>query len=219
MTFINTGGLSIDFPQNSEQNITYFTATEDCTVHMCSMSYSEQYLETYSGHTGPIYKVRCNPFWHKDDCPIFLTCSYDWTVRVWNAKQQQCKLVCHQIETLKQQVNDINWSPCTSSVFASVSNDGRIEIWDLKRDNLQPVLTWFDKDASGAEVKIPKTAVRFSRNSPVVLAGTEQGKVGVYRAFGLEHVQVSERDQINRLLSAITKDEYDSSNKGKEGEE
>lgn len=81
------------------------------------------------------------------------------------------------------------------------------------------MLTWFDKDASGTEIKIPKTAVRFSRNSPVVLAGTEQGKVGVYRTFGLEHVQVSERDQINRLLSAITKDEYDSSNKGKEGDE
>jgi WD40 repeat protein len=95
MTFINTGGLSIDFPQNNESNITYFTATEDCTVHMCSMSYSEQYLETFSGHTGPIYKVRCNPFWHKDDCPIFLTCSYDWTVRVFSTKQQTPKLTCH----------------------------------------------------------------------------------------------------------------------------
>lgn len=95
MTFINTGGLSIDFPQNNESNITYFAATEDCTVHMCSMSYSEQYLETFSGHTGPIYKVRCNPFWHKDDLPIFLTCSYDWTVRVFSTKQQTPKLTCH----------------------------------------------------------------------------------------------------------------------------
>ena len=41
MTFINTGGLSIDFPANCDQTINYFAATEDCTVHMCSMSYSE----------------------------------------------------------------------------------------------------------------------------------------------------------------------------------
>lgn len=195
MTFINTGGLSIDFPQNSEQNIYYFTATEECTIHQCSMSYSEQYLDTYNGHTGPIYKIRCNPFFHREDCPIFLTCSYDWTVKVWNAKQNSGpKLTCHQIETLKEQVNDINWSPMTSSVFASVANDGRIEIWDLKRDVLAPVLTHFDKDAQGNELHIPKTAVRFSRNSPVVLAGSENGKVGVYRTHGLEHVQVSERD-------------------------
>jgi len=213
MTFINTGGLSIDFPQNSEQNITYFAATEDCTIHMCSMSYSEQYLETYSGHTGPIYRVRCNPFWHKDDCPIFLTCSYDWTVRVWSAKESQPKLTCHQIETLKQQVNDIYWSPNTSSVFASVANDGRIEIWDLKKDNLAPVKTYFDKDSDGKEINTAKTVVRFSRNSPVLLAGSENGKVGVYRTLGLEHVQVSERDQINRLLSAIAKDEFNASAK------
>jgi len=39
---------------------------------------------------------------------------------------------------LKEQVNDVVWSPNTSSVFASVANDGRIEIWDLFKDNLQP---------------------------------------------------------------------------------
>jgi len=41
MTFINTGGLSIDFPNSVESNVTYFVATEDCSIHQCSMSYSE----------------------------------------------------------------------------------------------------------------------------------------------------------------------------------
>ena len=31
MSFINTGGLSIDFPDDN-QGINYFTATEDCTI-------------------------------------------------------------------------------------------------------------------------------------------------------------------------------------------
>lgn len=137
---------------------------------------------------------------------------------MWNAKQKECKLVCHSIKTLSDQVNDITWSPTTSSVFASVANDGRIEIWDLHRDPLAPVLTHFDKDVSGNDVNTPKTVVRFSRNSPVVLSGNDCGKVNVYRTFGLEHVQVSERDQINRLLGAITKDEFESG-KGPEGEE
>jgi WD40 repeat protein len=57
---------------------------------------------------------------------------------VWNAKENTEKLICHQINNfnLKEQVNDIEWSPHTSSVFASVANDGRIEIWDLFKDNL-----------------------------------------------------------------------------------
>lgn len=40
MTFINTGGLSIDFPPK-DKGTTYFAATEDCTIHKCSVSYSE----------------------------------------------------------------------------------------------------------------------------------------------------------------------------------
>tara|TARA_B110000305_G_C18841309_1_gene360262 strand:- start:321 stop:485 length:165 start_codon:yes stop_codon:yes gene_type:complete len=54
--------------------------------------------------------------------------------------------VCHQIagEVLRDQVNDIEWSPSTSSVFASVTNDGRVEVWDLKLDNLGPIITYFD---------------------------------------------------------------------------
>lgn len=42
MTFINTGGLSIDFPiVPNEKGMNYFAATEDCTIHKCSVSYSE----------------------------------------------------------------------------------------------------------------------------------------------------------------------------------
>ena len=188
MTFINTGGLSIDFPSN-ENGMNYFAATEDCTIHRCSVSYSEQYLGTYYGHTGPIYRVRCNPFWDSQDCPIFITCSYDWTVRVWNAKDDNGeKLVCHQIFSLKEQVNDVVWSPHTSSVFASVANDGRIEVWDLFKDNLGPQLTYFDKNSDGEVMNIPKTVIRFSANAPVILTGNLKGSVDVYRVNGLEHV-------------------------------
>lgn len=150
MTFITTGGLSIDFPRN-ESGLQYFAATEDCSIHKCSTSYPDQYLENYYGHTGPIYRVRCNPFWHGQDCPIFLTCSYDWTVRVWSAKENNELVVCHQIANnpLRDQVNDIQWNPLTSSSFASVANDGRIEVWDLKVDPLSPIICYFDSGADG----------------------------------------------------------------------
>jgi dynein intermediate chain 4, axonemal len=61
MTFINTGGLSLNFPVTEKDN--YFASTEDGTIHRCSVSYSEQYLDTYYGHSGPVYRVRCSPFW------------------------------------------------------------------------------------------------------------------------------------------------------------
>ena len=90
MTFIETGGMAIDFPQ-AEKGINYFCATEDCSVHKCSISYPDQYMASYYGHMGPVYRVRCNPFWDPNDNAIFLTCSYDWTVKVWNANAQPPK--------------------------------------------------------------------------------------------------------------------------------
>lgn len=94
VTFITTGGMAIDFPV-SEKGQTYYAATEDCSVHKCSISYPDQYLTSYYGHTGPVYRLRCNPFWDATTNPIYLTCSYDWTVRVWNALENQKEvLIC-----------------------------------------------------------------------------------------------------------------------------
>ena len=207
MTFINTGGLSIDFP--AEQSANYFASTEDGTVNRCSVSYSERSLDTYTGHTGPVYKVRCSPFW-ANDCQIFLTCSYDWTVRVWNHKEpigKQEKLVCRE-QHLQEQVNDVAWSPSTSSVFALVSDDGRVEIWDLYKNNLEPKLTYFDKINKKTRSNTAKTCVRWSRQSPVLVTGNVEGVVHVYRTNGLEHVQVSHGDQVQRLLDSIKKDDF-----------
>jgi len=113
---------------------------------------------------------------------------------VWDSKKNYELLVCHQIsdQALKSQVNDIQWSPNTSSCFASVANDGRIEIWDLFIDNLGPVVTYFDKNEDGTNNNTPKTIVRFSSTSPVILTGNLNGEVDVYRTRGLEHVQVSD---------------------------
>ena len=137
---------------------------------------------------------------------------------MWNAKENTEKLECHQIskeEGLKAQVNDIEWSPNTSSSFASVANDGRIEIWDLYIDNLGPIVTHFDTNDAGERIKVPKTIVRFSASSPVLLTGNRNGEVDVYRCKGLEHVQVSDQDQQNRLLAAIKKDDFAEENKEK----
>jgi WD40 repeat protein len=76
-------GLCFDFPHGDNQN--YLAGTEDGIIHRCSCSYNEQYLDSYFGHTGPVYKIRASPF----SSDVFLSCSADWTVRVWN--QQEAK--------------------------------------------------------------------------------------------------------------------------------
>ena len=55
----------------------YLAGTEEGLIHKCSCSYNEQFLDTYTGHTGPLYKVKWSPF-----APdVFLSCSADWSIR------------------------------------------------------------------------------------------------------------------------------------------
>lgn len=55
------------------------TGTEDGWIHQCSSSYSSQYLASYAGHLGPVYRLAWSPF--KPD--LFISASADWTVRLW----------------------------------------------------------------------------------------------------------------------------------------
>jgi hypothetical protein len=72
-------------------------------------------------------------------------------------------------------------------VFASVANDGRVEIWDLAKDSISPQVCHFDKDAETGKLHTPKTIVKFSRTLPVIFTGDTQGRVHAYRTYGLDH--------------------------------
>ena len=49
-SFRQAAGFSFDFIKG-EPSI-YLVCTEEGTLHRCSRSYSEQYLESYAGHSG-----------------------------------------------------------------------------------------------------------------------------------------------------------------------
>lgn len=51
-----SAGMCFDFHPSDPS--TYITGTEDGSLYKCSISYNEQYLETYAPHEGPVYKVQ-----------------------------------------------------------------------------------------------------------------------------------------------------------------
>ena len=132
--FNYTGGFSFDFPVDDRTH--YYAATEDNAIHKCSVTYNEMPIESYTGHTGPVYKIRCNPFISN----VLLTCSYDWTVKLWRETKDGMKTLTFSQPDLSTQVNDIEWSHNTSTAFGMVAEDGRLEIWDIYKDTLKPKL-------------------------------------------------------------------------------
>jgi dynein intermediate chain len=69
---------------------------------------------------------------------LFLTCSYDWTVRLWSSRATHPLFT---FEGAKDYVYDVQWSPVHPAMFASCDGTGRVDIWDLSADTEVPVHT------------------------------------------------------------------------------
>ena len=51
--------------------------------------------------------------------------------------------------SIHSQVNDVVWAPTDATVFASVTGDGRVEIWDLAQSTLRPIVCYHAKVDGG----------------------------------------------------------------------
>lgn len=147
-------GRSLAFANQDDPSV-YYVGTHDGVIHKCSLSYNEQYLHTYIGHTGPVYQVHVSPFCRD----VFLSCSGDWSLKVWHQSEATGKamLTLHSVD-LTSAVLDAAWSPMDAGLVAAVAEDGRIELWDLFQSTLDPIVGFFPKKDRTTRVKVDRTA-------------------------------------------------------------
>lgn len=177
-----SGGMCIDFDPH-DSNL-YIVGTEDGTIYKCSTSYNEQYLQTFQGHTGPVYRLRWNPF----DRDSFISCSADWTIRIWNTSRRGesssggeiLKIEPYQNKEEKRScvITDVQWSPYLQNVFASTSITGDIELWDINHNSMKPRY-------SKSNPNVQYNCLQFATNSPAILVGDNQGNIEVLKPIGL----------------------------------
>ena len=125
-------GLCFDFlPEDSTR---YVTATEEGSVHLANVSHNEQYLDTYESHNGPVYRTCFSRAWPD----VFLTCSADWTMALYHVRNKAPLLKFHTTGA-DYAINDLAWCPGNSTVFAAITEDGKIQLWDLTVSCIDPV--------------------------------------------------------------------------------
>ncbi|CAF2126479.1 unnamed protein product [Rotaria magnacalcarata] len=164
------GGLCFDVHLNDKT--IYLCGTDEGSIHRCSTIYNEKYLESYIGHTGPVYKVHWSPFAEN----IFLSASADWTVRLWMIGcDQSCMIVSSSNSKI---FFDAIWSPKSSTMFCCVS-ENTIEIWDLSKSTLDPICI-----ATSANQRT-LTSIAYATDSDCVLVGTSDGAVWIYHLANL----------------------------------
>jgi len=131
----SASGFCFDFLPNDISSQIYIVGTEDGSLHKCSTSYSEQYLDTFTGHYGPIYRSKFSLKWPQ----IFLTCSADWSIKLYHI-QSRAPLISMKTTGEDYSITDISWCPGNSTIFAAVTANGKLEIWDLSISSIDPIV-------------------------------------------------------------------------------
>ncbi|RNF12464.1 dynein intermediate-chain-like protein [Trypanosoma rangeli] len=141
----------------------FIVGTQEGSVMLCSKGYHGQCLVRYEGHTMPVYTCRWNPF-HSE---IFLTCAADWAVKLWLKSSTKPLLIFDAGDS----VGDIAWAPYSSTVFAAVTSNGKVLVFDLNKNKREPL-------CSQTVVKNAKlTHIAFHKDEPVVIVGDSRGSV------------------------------------------
>eukprot|EP01006_Ploeotia_vitrea_P040276 TRINITY_DN66418_c11_g1_i5.p1 TRINITY_DN66418_c11_g1~~TRINITY_DN66418_c11_g1_i5.p1 ORF type:complete len:683 (+),score=390.47 TRINITY_DN66418_c11_g1_i5:191-2239(+) len=192
-------GSCFDFSREAQE--TFVVGTEEGSIRSYSTSYNSQALKHYKGHHMAVYNVAWNSFHPR----IFLSCSADWTVKMWELHTEAPILTFD----LNNAVGDIAWAPYSSTVFACITADGKLRVFDLSVNKHEPI----------AETKVVKKAklthVAFNPREPAILVGDDRGTVmclklspNLYKlsAPRLEDVDVAQ--EISRLDKLMFLDEH-----------
>ncbi|XP_052796191.1 dynein intermediate chain 2, ciliary-like isoform X3 [Mya arenaria] len=178
-TKISTIGCGTAFDFHRKNDYLFVVGTEEGKIHTCSKAYSSQFLDSMDAHNMAVYKVRWNPY-HPD---IYVTCSADWTVKIW---ERGTKSASDKNESgdssakkplftfdLNNSVGDVAWAPFSSTVFAAVTADGKLFVYDLNVNKYEPLC----EQMVAQKKKTKLTHLEFNPVYPMVIVGDDRGTV------------------------------------------
>lgn len=121
------------------------------------------------GHQGPVTGIDTHSaFGQIDFSQLFVTSSFDWTVKLWSHRSKQ---PLYSFENSGDYVYDVQWSPIHPAVFASVNGLGRLDLWNLNNDTEVPTAS-STIDSSGS-----LNRCRWTQTGNHIAAGDDDGRV------------------------------------------
>ncbi|XP_057656296.1 dynein intermediate chain 2, ciliary [Diorhabda carinulata] len=143
----------------------YLVGTEEGLIFKCSVAYSSMYLLTYKAHQLPVYRIDFNRY----NTDIFISCSSDWRVKIWEDNRLEPLFVFD----VGDRVGDVKWAPYSSTVFACVTSEGKVCVYDLNVNKYKPICV----QAIVSKKKNKITRLSFNYKSPIIIVGDDKGCV------------------------------------------
>uniref|UniRef100_A0A672T2B3 Dynein cytoplasmic 1 intermediate chain 1 n=1 Tax=Sinocyclocheilus grahami TaxID=75366 RepID=A0A672T2B3_SINGR len=159
------------FPTGDVNN--YIVGSEEGTVYTASRHGSKAGIcEMFEGHQGPVTGISCHSaVGPVDFSHLFVTSSFDWTVKLWSTKQNK---PLYSFEDNADYVYDVMWSPVHPSLFAAVDGMGRLDLWNLNNDTEVPTASVTIEGAPALN------RVRWAAGGKEVAVGDSEGRVWIY---------------------------------------
>ncbi|XP_023703774.1 cytoplasmic dynein 1 intermediate chain isoform X11 [Cryptotermes secundus] len=159
------------FPHGDVNN--FIVGSEEGSVYTaCRHGSKAGVTETYEGHQGPVTGISAHSVQGAIDFShLFLTSSFDWTVKLWSVKENR---PLYSFEDNGDYVYDVAWSPVHPALFATVDGTGRLDLWDLNQDTEVPTASALVEGAPALN------RVSWTPSGLHVTVGDDMGKIWVY---------------------------------------
>jgi dynein intermediate chain 1 len=145
----------------------FLVGTEEGHVHLCSKAYSTTFLDTYKAHNMAVYRAA----WSHYHPRIFITCSADWSIKIWDRTTSFKESVF--TFDLGGSVGDVAWAPYSSTIFAAVTSDGKVHVFDLNVNKYEAIC----EQLVTAKKKTKLTHIAFNHKYPIIIVGDDRGYV------------------------------------------
>ncbi|CRK96455.1 CLUMA_CG009995, isoform A [Clunio marinus] len=155
-----SGTCMMFHPTNKE---IFQVGTEDGLIFKCSTAYSSKYLMVYQAHYLSVYRMDYNKF----NSNIFVSCSGDWRVKIWEDMRNDPLFIFD----LGASVGDVKWAPYSSTVFAAVTSEGRVFVFDLNVNKYKAICS----QQVVPRKKNKLTRITFNNKLPFLIVGDDKG--------------------------------------------
>uniref|UniRef100_A0A8D9B8K6 Cytoplasmic dynein 1 intermediate chain n=1 Tax=Cacopsylla melanoneura TaxID=428564 RepID=A0A8D9B8K6_9HEMI len=188
----NLAVLSLAFPQNDVNN--FVVGCEDGNVYSaCRHGNKAGNVECYESHEGPVVGLSSHRAQgHIDFSHLVLTSSYDWSVKLWNIKENK---PVHSFNEFRDYVMDVQWSPINPALFATVEVGGRVDLWNLNIDTEVPATSAIVEGAPALN------RVSWTPNGTQLCVGDEKGVITMFDVG--EQLAQPRSDEWSKMLHTL----------------
>ncbi|XP_046846120.1 cytoplasmic dynein 1 intermediate chain 2-like [Xenia sp. Carnegie-2017] len=182
-----------NFVVGSEDGMVYTACRHGSKTGIIDSFEGNQTGHGSQGHQGPITGVDTHSaFGQIDFSQLFVTSSFDWTVKLWSHRSKQ---PLYSFENSGDYVYDVQWSPIHPAVFATVNGVGRLDLWNLNNDTEIPTAST-TTEGSGSFSRC-----RWTQNGNHIVTGNDDGRVFFFDVG--EQLATPRNDEWNRLKRTL----------------